>query len=128
MGDFLKGLPDTCRHGRVGSALAFSGAFPIHICVGHGGEGRLGLDAKNNMQNGGALKCAPGRSQKFDVGAGSPVRTAEALRESRGCGVEPQVNPARRGPGRGKLNVVRCSPDQCDAGAFVIGLTPSIGA
>jgi hypothetical protein len=53
------------------------------------------------MQNGGALKCAPGRSQKFDVGAGSPVRTAEALRESRGCGVEPQVNPARRGPGRG---------------------------
>jgi hypothetical protein len=23
------------------------------------------------MQNGGALKCAPGRSQKFDVGAGS---------------------------------------------------------
>jgi hypothetical protein len=23
------------------------------------------------MQNGGALKCVPGRSQKFDVGAGS---------------------------------------------------------
>jgi hypothetical protein len=23
------------------------------------------------MQNGGALECAPGRSQKFDVGAGS---------------------------------------------------------